>query len=77
MAEVGGANVEYNGNLTSPGIYQDDYPSRYYSCPTGLNFGDQMGTGVFPWTRCTTFPYLVMIKNEYELPKTLTKLYIG
>jgi len=21
----------------------------YLPCPTGLNFSDQMGTGVFPW----------------------------
>ena len=39
--------------LTSQGVqhrvfYQDGYPSRCQPRPTGLNFGEQTGTGVFP-----------------------------
>ena len=41
-------------SLTSQGVqhrvfYRDGHPSRYQSRPTGLNFGEQTGTGVFPW----------------------------
>mgnify|MGYP007058648699 FL=1 len=40
-------------SLISQGVqhgvfYLDGYPSRYQSRPTGLNFGEQTGTGVFP-----------------------------
>ena len=39
--------------LTSQGIqhwvfYRDGHPPRYQPRPTGLNFGEQTGTGVFP-----------------------------
>ena len=29
-------------------FYPDGHPSRYQPRPTGLNFGEQTGTGVFP-----------------------------
>ena len=29
-------------------FYLDVHPSRYQPRPTGLNFGEQTGTGVFP-----------------------------
>ena len=29
-------------------FYLDGHPSRYQPRPTGLNFGEQTGTGVFP-----------------------------
>ena len=29
-------------------FYRDGHPSRYQPRPTGLNFGEQTGTGVFP-----------------------------
>ena len=40
-------------SLTSQGVqhrvfYLDGHPSRYQPHPTGLNFGEQTGTGVFP-----------------------------
>ena len=40
-------------SLTSQGVqhrvfYLDGHPSRYQPRPTGLNFGEQTGTGVFP-----------------------------
>ena len=45
-------DVHY-ASLTSQGVqlrvfYLDGHPSRYQPRPTGLNFGEQMGTGVFP-----------------------------
>ena len=45
-------DVQY-ASLSSQGVqhrvfYLDGHPSRYQPRPTGLNFGEQMGTGVFP-----------------------------
>ena len=45
-------DVHY-ASLTSQGVqhrvfYIDGHPSRYQPRPTGLNFGEQTGTGVFP-----------------------------
>ena len=45
-------DVDY-ASLTSQGVqhrvfYLDGHPSRYQPRPTGLNFGEQTGTGVFP-----------------------------
>ena len=45
-------DVQY-ASLTSQGVqhrvfYLDGHPSRYQPCLTGLNFGEQTGTGVFP-----------------------------
>ena len=45
-------DVHY-ASLTSQGeqhrvFYLDGHPSRYQPRPTGLNFGEQAGTGVFP-----------------------------
>ena len=45
-------DVQY-ASLTSQGVqhrvfYLDGHPSRYQPLPTGLNFGEQTGTGVFP-----------------------------
>ena len=45
-------DVHY-ASLTSEGVqhrvfYLDGHPSRYQPRPTGLNFGEQAGTGVFP-----------------------------
>ena len=43
----------HNASLTSQGVqhrvfYLDGHPSRYQPRPTGLNFDEQTGTGVFP-----------------------------
>ena len=43
----------YYASLTSQEVqhrlfYLDGHPSRYQPHPTGLNFGEQTGTGVFP-----------------------------
>ena len=45
-------DVRY-ASLTSQGVqhrvlYRDGHPSGYQPRPTGLNFGEQTGTGVFP-----------------------------
>ena len=45
-------DVHY-ASLTSQGVqhrvfYRDGHPSTYQPRPTGLNFGEQTGTGVFP-----------------------------
>ena len=45
-------DVRY-ASLTSQGVqhrvlYRDDHPSKYQPRPTGLNFGEQTGTSVFP-----------------------------
>ena len=45
-------DVHY-ASLTSQGVqhrvfYRDGHLSRYQPRPTGLNFGEQTGTGVFP-----------------------------
>ena len=42
-----------DASLTSQGVqhrvfYRDGHPSRYQPRPTGLNFAEQTGTGVFP-----------------------------
>ena len=46
----------YYASLTSQGVqhrvfYLDGHPSRYQPRPTGLTFGEQTGTGVFPLVR--------------------------
>ena len=48
----GVSDVHY-ASLTSQGVqhsvfYRDGHPSRYQPHPTGLNFDEQTGTGVFP-----------------------------
>ena len=53
VVEVEGVNDVRYTSLTSQGVqhralYQDGHPSRYQPHPTGLNFGEQTGTGVFP-----------------------------
>ena len=45
--------------------HQDGCPSGYQPCPTGLNFGDQMGTSVFPWTSHITPSCSVKIKGFF------------
>lgn len=44
--------------------FGDGCPSGYQPCPTGLKFGDQMGTSVFPWTSRIT-PYSVKTKGFF------------
>jgi len=51
---VDGVIDDHFAILTSQGVqhrvfYVDGHPSRYQPRPTGLNFGEQTGTGVFPF----------------------------
>ena len=53
VVEVEGVIGVHYASLTSQGVehrvfYRDGHPSRYQPRPTGLNFGEQTGTGVFP-----------------------------
>ena len=53
VVEVEGVIEVHCASLTTQGVwhrvlYLDGHPSRYQPCPTGLNFGEQTGTGVFP-----------------------------
>ena len=52
VEEVEGVIDVHYASLTSQGVqhgvfYLDGYPSRYQPRSTGLNFGEQTGTGVF------------------------------
>ena len=54
VVEVEGVIDVHWASLTSQGVqhrvfYLDGHPSRYQPRPTGLNFGEQTGTGVFPF----------------------------
>ena len=54
IVEVEGVIDVHYASLTSQGvqhrvIYRDGHPSRYQLRPTGLNFGEQTGTDVFPF----------------------------
>ena len=53
VVEVEGVIDVHCASLTSQGVqhrvfYLDDHPSRYQLRPTGLNFGEQTETSVFP-----------------------------
>ena len=53
VVEVEGVIDVHYASLTSQGVqhrvfYRDGHPSRYQPRPTGLNCGEQTGTGVFP-----------------------------
>ena len=69
-------DVHY-ASLTSQGVqhrvfYRDGYPSRYQPCPTGLNFGEQTGTGVFALV--IAVPPELIILNLWVLPLMLNSL---
>ena len=53
VVEVEGVIDVHYASLTSQGVqhrvfYRDGHLSRYQPRPTGLNVGEQTGTGVFP-----------------------------
>ena len=67
-------DVHY-ASLTSQGVqhrvfYLDGHPSRYQPRPTGLNFGEQTGTGVFPLV--VAVPIVVHHNENLNSKKTLT-----
>ena len=62
-------DVRY-ASLTSQGVqhrvlYRDGHPSRYQPRPTGLNFGEQTGTGVFPLV--IAVPHILNWASQFEL----------
>ena len=73
-------DVHY-ASLTSQGVqhrvfYRNGHPSRYQPRPTGLNFGEQRGTGVFSLVIAVplqvTDEQLLMNKLEttFDMPNT-------
>ena len=61
-------DVHY-ASLTSQGVQYrvfclDGHPSRYQPCPTGLNFAEQTGTGVFPLVIAIPM-YVTLIQEFY------------
>ena len=61
-------DVHY-ASLTSQGVqhrvfYLDGHPSRYQPRPTGLNFGEQTGTGVFPLVIAVPSRVLAIKEND-------------
>ena len=64
VVEVEGVIDVHYASLTSQGVqhrvfYLDGHPSRYQPRPTGLNFGEQAGTGIFPLVTAVHFnPFL-------------------
>ena len=53
VVEVEGVIDVHYASLTSQWVqhrvfYRDGHPSRYQPRPTGLNFSEQTGTGIFP-----------------------------
>ena len=66
-------DVHY-ASLTSQGVqhrvfYLDGHISRYQPCPTGINFGEQTGTGVFPFcvSRTTIIHFSVLHSAQVML----------
>ena len=57
MTDVHYASLTSQG---AQGIYRDGHPSRYQRRPTGLNFGEQTGTGVFPLV--IAVPHLISLR---------------
>ena len=74
VVEVEGEiHVRY-ASLTSQGVqhrvfYLNGHPSRYQPCPTGLNFGELTGTGVFPLVIAVPHTYANL--NDQEIDKTV------
>ena len=75
LVEVEGVIDVHYASLTSQGVqhrvfYLDGHPSRYQPRSTGLNFGEQAGTGVFPLVKSRT-PYYKQNRNQRVLNKVL------
>ena len=68
-------DVHY-ASLTSQGVqhtvfYRDGHPSRYQPRPTGLNFGEQTGTSVFPLVIAVTSEGNTWMGDPLGLPHAL------
>ena len=74
VVEVEGVIDVHYASLTSEGVqhrvfYRDGHPSRYQPHPTGLNFGEQTGAGVFPLVIAVPLCYshrLVVVFSHYS-----------
>ena len=63
-------DVHY-ASLTSQGVqhrvfYLDGHTSRYQPRPTGLNFGEQTGTGVFPLVIAVPLFYISFFNHVFR-----------
>ena len=71
-------DVHY-ASLTSQGVqhrvfYLDGHPSRYQPRPTGRNFGEQTGTGVFPLV--IAVPQKLTLKFQFDLMQDLPENHL-
>lgn len=65
----------FNFFLSKWNIWIEMTSSMFLFCTSVSDIAFEITTSCF--TRKDFFPFLVTCKNEYELPKTLIKLYIG
>ena len=73
-------DVHY-ASLTSQGVrhrvfYRDGYPSRCKPRLTGLNFGEQTGTGVFPLVIAIPLMKTMIENNTTERTLVLSLLLV-
>ena len=81
IVEVKGVIDVHNASLTAQGVQHmvftlDGHPSRYQPRPTGLNFGEQTGTGVFPFGNSRTshlVHHLIDVKKNFVNKLNLLK----
>ena len=69
VVEVEGVIDVHYASLTSQGVqrrvfYRDGHPSIYQPRPTGLNFGEQTGTAVFPLVIAVGFFQRYYLENQ-------------
>ena len=73
IAQERGVNVEYNVNLSPPGVTAQDTRMVAHPDinPNQLNSGNQIGTGAFPWTsRITELSKRIMFNVKiFNVPK--------
>ena len=71
VVEVEGVIDVHYASMTSQGVqhrvfYRDGHPSRYQLRPTGLNFGEQTGTGVFPLVIAVPVLYRLEVRPKFQ-----------
>ena len=79
MSDVRYASLKSQG-VQHRVLYRDGHPSRYQPRPTGLNFGEQTGTGVFPLViavplRQTSNDLSVPLRQAVKRQMTLQKSF--
>ena len=78
VIEVEGVIGVHYASLTSQGVqhrvfYLDGHPSRYQPRPTGLNFGEQTGTCVFPLVIAVNS----FVVSVFVVPPTASKSFLA